>query len=243
MPATTNKVALVTGGASGIGLAIAARLAKEGALVFLTGRRAVDVEAAVAQIGPAARSLVADASDPTDIERVVATVEAQGGQIDALVYNAGIMEPADLKETTPEHFDRHFAVNVRGALLTMRAAAPFMAAGGAALFLGSVADVKGATHYGTYAATKAALRSYVRGWTTELAPRGVRVNILSPGPTDTAMMASIPVEMRYGIVSQIPLARMARAEEVAAAAWFLLSDEASFVTGAELYVDGGMAQV
>lgn len=242
MPAT-NKVALVMGGASGIGLAIADRLAKEGAFVFLTGRRAVDIEAAAARIGLAARGLVADASDPTDIERVVATVEAQGRQIDALVYNAGIMEAADLKETTPDHFDRHFAVNVRGALLTMRAAAPQMADGGAALFLGSVADVKGATPYGTYAATKAALRSYVRSWTGELAPRGVRVNILSPGPTDTAMMALIPDEIRDGVVSQIPLARMGRVEEVAAAAWFLLSDEASFVTGAELYVDGGMAQV
>ncbi|AZO37457.1 MAG: SDR family oxidoreductase [Mesorhizobium sp.] len=243
MPAMTKKVALVMGGASGIGLAIAERLAKEGALVFLTGRRVVDVEAAVAQIGPAARSVVADASNPADIERVIATVGAQGGQIDALVYNAGIMEPADLEESIPEHFDRHFAVNVRGALLTMRAAAPRMAAGGSALFLGSVADVKGATPYGTYAATKAALRSYVRSWTGELAPRGIHVNILSAGPTDTAMMASIPDEMRDGIVSQIPLARMGRVEEAAAAAWFLLSDEASFITGAELYVDGGMAQV
>jgi NAD(P)-dependent dehydrogenase (short-subunit alcohol dehydrogenase family) len=186
---------------------------------------------------------VADASDPADIERVVAAVRARAGQIDALVYNAGIMESADLTETTPEHFDRHFGVNVRGALLTMRAAAPRMGAEGAALFLSSVADVKGATPYATYAATKAVLRSYVRGWTVELAPRGVRVNVLSPGPTDTAMMAAISDEMRDGIVSEIPLARMAHAEEVAAAALFLLSSEVSFVTGTELYVDGGMAQV
>jgi NAD(P)-dependent dehydrogenase (short-subunit alcohol dehydrogenase family) len=243
MTSMTNKVAIVMGGASGIGMAIADRLAKEGAWVFLTGRKAADVEAAAVRIGHSARAIVADASDPADIERVVATVAAARGRIDALVYNAGAMEPAELAATTPDHFDRHFAVNVRGALLTMRAAAAHMATGGAALFLGSVADVRGTPPYGTYAATKAALRSYVRSWTVELAPRGVRVNVLSPGPTDTAIMAAIPDEMRAGIVSQIPLARMARVEEVAAAALFLLSDEASFVTGAELYVDGGMAQV
>ncbi len=240
--AMTNKVAIVIGGASGIGAAIAERLAKEGAVVFLTGRRAPDVEAAATQIGHGARGLVADSSDPEDIERVIATVAAEG-RIDALVFNAGMMEPADLEGTTGEHFDRHFAVNVRGALLTMRTAAPRMAAGSAALFLGSIADVKGVPPYGTYAATKAALRSYVRSWTVEFAPRGVRVNVLSPGPTETIMMATLPEEMRAGIVSQIPLARMARVGEVAAAALFLLSDEASFVTGAELYVDGGMAQV
>jgi NAD(P)-dependent dehydrogenase (short-subunit alcohol dehydrogenase family) len=243
MAAMTNKVALVMGGASGIGLAIAERLARAGAGVFLTGRRAADVEAAAAKIGHDARGLVADASDPADIERVVATVVAERGQVDALVYNAGIMEPMELAETTPEHFDRHFAVNVRGALLAMRAATPRMKAGSAALLIGSIADVRGVTPFGAYGATKAALRSYVRSWTGELAPRGIRVNIVSPGPIDTALMAGISEEMRAGIVSQIPLARMGRAEEVAAAALFLLSDEASFVAGAELYVDGRMVQV
>jgi len=241
--AMTGKVAIVMGGASGIGRAIAERLAKEGASVFLTGRRAPDVDEAVTKTGHEARGLVADASDPEDIERVIATVVAERGRIDALVFNAGMMEPADLALTTPEHFDQHFAVNVRGALFTMRAGAPHMAAGSAALFLGSIADVKGVPPYGTYAATKAALRSYVRSWTVELAPRGIRVNVLSRGPTDTVMMATLSEEMRAGIVSQIPLGRMARVEEVAAAAMFLLSDESSFVTGAELYVDGGMAQV
>ncbi len=239
----TDKVAIVMGGASGIGMAIAERLAKSGAIVFLTGRRAPEVEAVAGKIGHDARGLVADASDPEDIERVIATVVAERGRIDALVFNAGMMEPADLEVTTSEHFDQHFAVNVRGALFAMREAAARMPAGSAALFLGSTADVKGVPPYGTYAATKAALRSYVRGWTVELAPRGIRVNLLSPGPTDTIMMATLPEEMRAGIVSQIPLARMARVEEVAAAALFLLSNEASFVTGAELYVDGGMAQV
>ena len=239
----TDKVAVVLGGASGIGLAIAERLAKEGAMVFLTGRRASLVDAAAIKVGRSARGLVADASDAADIERVLATVEADRRSIDALVYNVGVMEPAELAESTPEHFDRHFAVNVRGALLAMRAAAPRFATGGAALFIGSIADIKGTTPFGTYGATKAALRSYVRSWTTELAPRGVRVNVLSPGPTDTAMMASVSNEMLAGIVGQIPLARMARVEEIAAAALFLLSDEASFVTGTELYVDGGMAQV
>ncbi|GJE12783.1 SDR family NAD(P)-dependent oxidoreductase [Methylobacterium longum] len=243
MARMVDKVALVVGGAKGIGLAVAERLAIEGASVVFTGRRAGEVEAAAARIGRGARGLVADAALQEDLQRVVATVRETHGRIDALVLNAGISEPATLRDGTPEHFDRHFAVNVRGAVFGLQAALGAMEWGGSVVLMGSIADAAGITPYGTYAATKAALRSYARTWTAELAPQGIRVNVVAPGPTDTAMMASVPEEQRAALIAPIPLGRMARPEEVAAATLFLLSDEASFVAGAELCVDGGMRQV
>lgn len=239
----TDKVALVVGGAKGIGLAIAERLAAEGARVILTGRRAEDVAAAAAQVGHGARGLVADASVADDLQRVVSIVKQEFGRIDALTLNAGISEPATLVDETAEHFDRHFAVNVRGAVFGLQAALGAMSSGGAVVLVGSIADAAGISPYGTYAATKAALRSYARTWTVELAPRGIRVNVVAPGPTDTDMMASVPEAGRAALIAPIPLGRMARTAEVAAAAVFLLSDDASFIAGAELCVDGGMRQV
>lgn len=243
MARMTDKVALVVGGAKGIGLAVARRLAEEGAAVFLTGRHAAEVEAAAAEVGRGARGLVADAGAPDDLARAVGTVRAERGRIDALVLNAGISEPMTLANQTPAHFDRHFAVNVRGAVFGLQAALGAMEAGGSVVLMGSIADAMGISPYGTYAATKAALRSYARTWTAELAPRGIRVNVVAPGPTDTAMMANVPEEGRAALIAPIPLGRMARPEEVAAATLFLLSDEASYVAGAELCVDGGMRQV
>ncbi|SFU54760.1 NAD(P)-dependent dehydrogenase, short-chain alcohol dehydrogenase family [Methylobacterium sp. 174MFSha1.1] len=243
MARMVDKVALVVGGAKGIGLAVAERLAIEGASVVLTGRHADEVEAAAARIGRGARGLVADAARREDLQRVVAIVRETHGRIDALVLNAGISEPATLRDGTPEHFDRHFAVNVRGAVFGLQAALGAMGRGASVVLMGSIADAAGITPYGTYAATKAALRSYARTWTAELAPQGIRVNVVAPGPTDTAMMASVPEEGRAALIAPIPLGRMARPEEVAAATLFLLSDEASFVAGAELCVDGGMRQV
>ena len=187
--------------------------------------------------------MVADASRASDLELVVAAVRAEHGRIDDLVLNAGMAEPAALADETLDHFDRHFAVNVRGPVFALKAAIPAMSDGGSVVLVGLIADVAGVPTYGTYAATKAALRSYARTWTLELAPRRIRANVVSPGPTDTAMMAATAQDMRAALIAQIPLGRIGRPDEVAAATFFLLSEQASFIAGAELCVDGGMKQV
>jgi len=243
MASMTGKVAVVVGGAKGIGLATARALAEEGASVILTGRRPAEVSAAAESLGPSAHGMVADAASQADLERVMSEAQRRHGRIDALVLNAGLSEPATILEESAEHFDQHFAVNVRGALFGIQAALPVLSDGASVVLVGSIADVMGVSPFSTYAATKAALRSYARSWAAELAPRQIRVNVVAPGPTDTDMMAAVSDEMRKMLIAPIPLGRMARADEIAAAAVFLLSDAASFVTGAELCVDGGMRQV
>ena len=243
MAQMTEKVALVVGGASGIGEAIAARLAAEGAAVFVTGRHDGELDGAVARIGRGVRKIVADASDPADIERAVAAVVSDKGRIDALVFNAAIAKPADVLTSTAEHFDEHFALNVRGPLLAVKAAVPHMPSGSAVVVIGSTASQMANPPYGTYAATKAALRSYVRTWTVELAPYGIRVNVLSPGPTETATMADVSDEVRKIILARVPMGRFAQPAEIAGAALFLTSDDSRFMAGSDLQIDGGMAQI
>lgn len=238
-----DKVALVVGGSSGIGLAIAMRFASEGADVIITGRREVDLQAAVKRIGGNVQAIPADAGDLRDLERVFSTIRAGRGRLDVLVVNAGMSEPGPLGQITEEHFDRTFGLNVRSPLFASQAAIGLMSAGSAIVLIGSIAGMIGTSGYGVYGASKAAVRSFGRTWANELAPRGIRVNVVSPGPVDTAMFESASEEVRDALTKLIPIGRLGRPEEVAAAALFLASDESSFVTGAELSVDGGMAQV
>ncbi|MDQ1196772.1 SDR family oxidoreductase [Agrobacterium sp. SORGH_AS 787] len=243
MARMNNKVALVVGGAKGIGLAIAERLAAEGATVFLTSRKGEEAAKAAQGIGHGAVGIAADASSPDDMLAAVETVRKAHGRIDALVLNAGLAEHAQIADITPEFFDRHFDVNVRGMVFGLQAALPAMTESSSVVLIGSIGAHAGYPGYGTYAATKAAVRSYARTWTAELAPKGIRVNVVAPGPTDTDMMAAVADDVRASIVAPIPLGRMAKPSEVAAATLFLLSDDASYIAGAELCVDGGLRQV
>lgn len=238
-----GKVAVVTGGNSGIGLAIAQRFVAEGAFVFIVGRRQDALDDAIAQIGEGAEAVQADVTVAADLDRIYTTVMAKKGRLDTLVVSSGISNPSAIDEITGEHFDNIFDLNVRGAVFTVQKALSHMVSGGTIVLIGSIAGSAGYASYGTYAASKAALRSYARTWTAELKDRGIRVNTLSPGPIDTAMMAATTPEVRKYLVDQIPLGRLGKPEEVAAAALFLASDESSFIAGAELCIDGGMIQV
>ncbi len=239
----TGKIAVVTGGSSGIGLAVAQRLSKEGAHVFITGRRQAELDKAVALIGERADAVQGDATSIPDLDRLYRTVKESKGRLDILVVNSGFSEAAALDDITETHFDKTFNLNARATLFTVQKALPLMTGGSTIVLIGSIAGSIGTPGYGTYGATKAAVRSYARTWTNELAGRGIRVNTLSPGPIDTPMMAGTTEEVRKTLSGMIPLGRMGRPEEVAAAVLFLASDESSFIAGAELCIDGGMSQV
>ncbi|TWI64431.1 NAD(P)-dependent dehydrogenase (short-subunit alcohol dehydrogenase family) [Pseudoduganella lurida] len=235
-----GKTALVTGGSSGIGLAIARRFAAEGARVFITGRRQAQLDEAVALIGAGAQGIQGDVTQAADLDRLFATVREEAGMLDVLVTSSGVAEYAPLEATTTAHFDQAFDLNVRGMVFTVQRAIAQMADGGAIVLIGSIAGSISNPGYGTYSATKAAVRSYARTWTSELAPRRIRVNTLSPGPIDTPMFDGVSEELRATVTAQIPFKRLGRPEEVAAAALFLASAESSYVAGAELAIDGGM---
>jgi NAD(P)-dependent dehydrogenase (short-subunit alcohol dehydrogenase family) len=240
-----GKVAVVTGGNSGIGLAIARRLADEGAFVYITGRRQAELDKAVEFIGSNAEAVRADITNEGDLDRLYAQVRAKKGRIDILVANAGFLEERKLGEITADHFDKTFGINARGTLYTVQKALPLIRDGGSIILVSSIAGFKGLPAHGTYSATKAAIRSYTRTWTAELKDRRIRVNTLTPGPVETPIIESYEGadKMRRYFSQIIPLGRMGRPEEIANAALFLASDEASFVAGAELVVDGGMTAI
>ncbi len=238
-----GKVAVVTGGNSGIGLATAKRFVKEGAYVFITGRRQKELDAAVKQIGSNVTAVQGDVSKIEDIERLYQTVAKQKDRLDIVFANAGVGELVPLPEVTPEHFDKLFNINVRGLLFTVQKALPLMRNGGSIILTGSVAGVKGFPAFSVYDATKAAVRSFARSWTADLKDRKIRVNVVSPGPIDTPILADVPPDAVAGFVSMVPMGRMGTADEIANAALFLASDESSYITGVDLFVDGGLAQV
>ena len=238
-----GKVAVVTGGTAGIGFATAKRFVDEGAYVFITGRRQKELEEAMKMIGRNIAGVQGDVSKPQDdLDRFYETVKAKG-HIDILVANAGIGEFAPLASLTEAHFDKLFDLNVKGTLFTVQKALPLMNDGGSIILIGSVASVKGTASFGTYGATKAAVRSLVRTWTVELKDRRIRSNVLSPGPIKTPMVDLQPPEAIARILATIPMGRMGEPDEVAKAAVFLASDDSSFVTGIELFVDGGRGQI
>jgi NAD(P)-dependent dehydrogenase (short-subunit alcohol dehydrogenase family) len=244
MTRLANKIAVIVGGSGGIGSAISERFAAEGATAYATSRKAADFATVTVENGSGSvHPIQANAGKIAELERVFKIATSEQGKIDILVLNAGLSEYAPLDAITEDHFDRTFGLNVRALVFAAQGAIKFMQTGGTIVLVGSIADSIGTPGYGVYGATKAALRSFTRTWANELATKGIRVNVVSPGPTDTAMMAGTSQEIRDALSGMIPLGRMARPNEVAAAVLFLASDESSFITGAELPVDGGMAQV
>ncbi len=244
-----GKIALVTGGNSGIGLATAQRFAAEGAFVFITGRRQAELDAAVQLIGNQAFGIQGDVSNLTDLDRVITTIKEQKGRIDVLFANAGIAEFLPVDAITEEHYDKQFDINVKGTVFTVQKALPLLPDGAAIIVMASIVGSKGLNDSSIYSATKAAIRSLARTWTTDLKARRIRVNAISPGPIETPglnNLAGTPeqvAQFKAGMASGVPLGRIGDADEIAKAVVFLASDDSSFVTGVELFVDGGMAQV
>lgn len=241
MDTLSGKIAVVIGGQDGIGGAIAQRFATEGATVYVTSRRADEGDQNFGSGTLRARRI--DASDVTALSTFFEAVRVDVGRVDVLVVNAGLSEHAMLEAIDEKHVDRAFGLNVRALLFAVQGGTAGMPDGGSVVLVGSIAAGIGTKGYGVYGATKAAVRSFARTWANELAPRNIRVNVVAPGPTDTAMMAATTPDVREVLTQLLPLGRMARPDEVAAAAFFLASSEASFITGAELPVDGGMAQI
>ena len=244
-----GKVAVVTGGNSGIGLATARRFAEEGAHIFITGRRQAELDAAVNQIGKQATGVRGDVGSLRDLDSLYAEVKRQQGRIDILFANAGSAELAPLGAITEEHFDKIFGVNVKGLLFSVQKALPLFRDGGSIILNASIVASKGMEAFSVYSATKAAVRSFARTWTVDLKSRGIRVNAISPGPIDTPGINNMGLtgeqteEFKKNIVATVPMGRMGDPDEIAKAALFLASDDSSYVTGVELFVDGGMAQI
>jgi NAD(P)-dependent dehydrogenase (short-subunit alcohol dehydrogenase family) len=237
-----GKVAVITGGSTGIGLASAKLFVSEGAYVFITGRRQKELDQAVKEIGSNVTGVQGDISKLADLDRLYETVKAKE-RIDIVFANAGVGEFAPLVNVTEEHFDKIFDINVRGTLFTVQKALPLLNDGGSIILTGSIASIKGTPAFGVYGASKAAIRNLVRAWTVELKDRRIRSNVLSPEPIDTPLVAGAPPDRVAQMVASIPMGRLGKDDEVAKAALFLASDDSSFVTGTELFVDGGRAQI
>ncbi|MEV4389095.1 SDR family oxidoreductase [Micromonospora sp. NPDC049580] len=244
-----GKTALVTGGTTGIGLATARRFAAEGAYVFVTGRRKGPLDEAVASIGANATGIVSDVGNLDDLDRVMRAIEERGAGLDVVFANAGSGEFRPLDSITVEHVANTFDTNVYGTIFTVQKALPLLNEGASVVLTGSTSAVSGIPAFGVYAASKAAIRSFGRTWAAELMGRKIRVNTLVPGSTETpglAGLAASPEEapgLLKGIASGVPMGRMAHPDEIANAALFLASDQSSFMTGGELFVDGGQQQL
>jgi NAD(P)-dependent dehydrogenase (short-subunit alcohol dehydrogenase family) len=244
-----GKVAVITGGNSGIGLATAQQFVSDGAYVFITGRRQSELDSAATQIGKNNVTAVqGDVSNLADLDRLYAKVKEQKGQINILFANAGIIGAAPLGEISEEHFDKTFGINVKGLLFTVQKALPLFQDGGSIILNASVAASKGFEATSVYSATKAAIRSFARTWTADLKQRKIRVNTISPGRIDTPIFNGVLDEeqtkqFNATVVANVPLGRMGNPDEVAKAASFLASDDSSYITGTELSVDGGLAQI
>jgi NAD(P)-dependent dehydrogenase (short-subunit alcohol dehydrogenase family) len=245
-----GKVALVTGGSSGIGLATAKLFAKRGATVYITGRRQKELDEAVREIGQSATGIQGDVSRLGDIDKVCQTIREQKGKLHILFANAGVGEFAPLGQITEEHFDKQFDINVKGTLFTVQSALPLMSAGGAIVLNASLVSIKGNPAFSVYSATKAALRSFARNWAVDLKGKGIRVNAVSPGViptpgyhTSLGMTESQLEDFIRSATPAIPLGRTGTPDEIAKAVAFLASDESSYITGIELFVDGGQGQI
>jgi len=244
-----GKVALVTGGNGGIGLATAKRFVSEGAYVYITGRRDRELTAAVEAIGRNVSGVKGDVANLDDLDRLFAQIKREKGKLDVVFANAGIAEYAPFGKITEKHFDAIFGVNVKGLLFTVQKALPLMPDGGSVILNASIVASKGFTANSVYSATKAAVRSFARTWTTDLKDRHIRVNAVSPGPIDTPGLSDLAASTGAGeqrlktLASSVPLGRLGTPDEIAKAVVFLASDDSSYVTGTELFVDGGIAQV
>ena len=245
-----GKIAVITGGSSGIGLATARRFVEEGAHVVITGRREKELKEAAVLIKENVTTVVGDVARLDDLDRLYAVVKEKHGHIDILFANAGAGTIAPLATATEVHFDQTFDVNVKGLFFTVQKALPLFRDGGSIILTSSVSNIMGLPGFSTYAASKAAVRSFSRSWTLELKDRNIRVNTISPGPTETPALETTtgltPEQAEQAaaqFASQIPMGRRGKPEEIAAAAVFFASEESSYITGVDLAVDGGMAQV
>lgn len=244
-----GKVAVITGGSSGIGLATARRFVAEGAYVFITGRRQSELDKARALIGRNVTAVQGDVQNLADLDRLYAQVKAEKGVVDIVVASAGFIEHAQIPDLSESHYDKTTDINLKGVVFTVQKALPLMTRGGSIVVVSSIINVKGIPAHGIYAAAKAGVRALVRVWAQELTGRGIRVNTLSPGATDTPIIRGqfdsdeAAEGAKKMFASMTPLGRLGRPEELAAAAYFLASDESSYVTGIDLPVDGGLAQV